>query len=246
MRGNDTSAFLPALLDPEAAIPPGLSDGQGHPPGRRFDVYRNNVAVSLTDALCAGFPVIEKLVGLEFFRAMAGVFLRAHPPSSPVLSQWGDAFSPFLESFPPVAHLPYLADVARLEFALREAYHAADSRPAAPEALGSPDLMRAHLRLAPATRLLSSPYPVLSIWRANTQADAPAARGGAESVLIARPDWDPWPLPISAEGARFVAALLAGQPFAAATEAAGPTHDLAATLTLLLDTKSITAIEVSS
>ncbi len=234
-----------ALLDPDSAVPGGVSRPHGAPVRKRFDVYRNNVAVSLTEALATGFPVIEKLVGPEFFAAMAGVFLRAHPPRSPVLAQWGDAFPGFLESFAPVAHLPYLADVARLEYALRLAYHAADATPVAPDALGAPDLMHARVRLAPATRVLASRFPVLSIWRANTDATAPAAQGGRETVLIARPDWDPWPRAIAPEGARFVAALIAGQTFGAALKAAGEAHDLAATLTLLLDTKSITAIEVA-
>lgn len=237
--------FLPALLNPTAAVPPGLIDTTGNPAGRRFDVYRNNVAVSLTDALAAGFPVIQKLVGEPFFRAVAGTFLRAHPPRSPVLTLWGDAFPAFLDSFAPVAHLPYLADVARLEYALREAYHAADATPISPEALGNPELMQARLRLAPATQVLASPYPVLSIWQANTDASAPPIRKGPEQILVTRPDWDPKPRAVSAEGARFVRALLAGETFAIALDAAGDTHDLSATLTLLLDTKSITAIEVA-
>jgi len=238
------NAFLPALLDPDAAVPSGFIDAHGAPAGRRFDVYRNNVAVSLAEALATGFPVIEKLVGAEFFRAMARVFSRAHPPASPVLMLWGEAFPGFLEHFPPVASLPYLADVARLEYALREAYHAADATPAAPDVLSHPDLMAARVRLTPATRVLASSFPILSIWRANTEAGAPPAQGGAEGVLIARPDWDPWPRPLTLEGVRFVAALIAGKTFAQALDVAGAAHDLAATLTLLLDTKSITALEV--
>ncbi|GKY90209.1 HvfC/BufC N-terminal domain-containing protein [Sinisalibacter aestuarii] len=238
------TAFAPALLDPAAALPPGLVDAAGHPAGRRFDVYRNNVTVSLTDALATGFPVIRKLVGEAFFRAMAVIFLRAHPPASPVLALWGDAFPGFLERFGPVAHLPYLADTARLEYALRRAYHAGDAAPIPPEALGTPDLMSARLRLAPATQVLASPYPIHAIWRANTEPGAPPADGGAETVLIARPDWDPWPRPVTPEAGRFITALQAGAPFGAAAEAAGTGHDLAATLTLLLDTKSITAIEL--
>ena len=238
------NAFPPALLDPMAAIPPGLSDARGGPATRRFAVYRNNVVVSLTEAMATGFPVILKLVGEDFFRAMAGVFVRAHPPRSPVLAQYGTDFPGFLESFEPVAHLPYLADVARLELALRAAYHAADAAPIASDALAHPRLMEARLRLAPATRIVASPYPIHAIWRANTEAGAPPAKGGAETVLVTRPDWDPWPRSITPASARFILALLAGRPFGAALEAAGEDIDLAATLTLLLDTKSITAIEV--
>jgi len=238
------NAFAPALLDPALAVPAGLHDAQGRSADKRFNVYRNNVVVSLSDALAAGFPVIRKLVGEDFFRAMAGVFVRAHPPVSPVLTFYGDAFPAFLEGFDPVAHLPYLADVARLEFALRQAYHAADAAPAPADTLQNPRLMEARLRLAPATRLVASPYPIHAIWRANTDPDAPQAQGGAETVLITRPDWDPWPRLISAHSARFIAALLDGARFAEALEAAGEEHDLAATLPTLLDTKSIVAIEV--
>lgn len=237
------TAFAPALLDPDAPIPPGLVAPSGHPAGRRFDVYRNNVVVSLTDALATGFPVIEKLVGRDFFRAMAGVFVRAHPPASPLIALYGSDFPAFLERFDPVAHLPYLADVARLEYALREAYHAADATPIAPDALQHPRLMEARLQLAPATRLIASAYPIHAIWRANTEVEAPPATGGAETVLVVRPDWDPWPRIVSPETARFIAALLDGASFAKALAVTGETFDLASTLTLLLDTKSITAVE---
>ena len=93
--------FLPALLDPKSTVPVGLTDAAGHAAGSRFDVYRNNVSVSLTEALATGFPVIEKLVGEAFFTAMAGVFLRAHPPRSPVLARWGDAFPGTNQTFTP-------------------------------------------------------------------------------------------------------------------------------------------------
>ena len=238
------STFIPALLDPEAAVPEDLIDADGRAAGKRFDVYRNNVVVSLSEALAAGFPVIEKLVGAQFFSAMAGVFVRAQPPRSPVLTMYGDSFPAFLETFPPVAHLPYLADTARLEYALREAYHAADAAPVPPERLQDPRLLEARLTLAPATRLVVSPYPVHAIWRANTEAGAPPASGGAQAVLVTRPDWDPKPVVVPPAAARFVAQLLAGHRFQQALETAGDTLDLASLLTQLIDTKSISRIEV--
>jgi len=243
-KGGRVCEFVPALLDPEAAVPGGLVDAAGRVAGKRFDVYRNNVVVSLSEALAIGFPVIAKLVGEAFFKAMAGVFVRAHPPRSPVLAMYGDAFPGFLETFPPVAHLPYLADTARLEYALREAYHAADADPLDPARLQHARLVEARLTLAPATRLVISPYPVHAIWRANTEAGAPPASGGSEAVLVTRPDWDPKPVVVPPAAARFTAALLAGETFGAALEAAGDGLDLAALLTLLIDTKSMTDIEV--
>ena len=246
MKDGRIARFVPALLDPEAAVPEGLVDVAGRAAGKRFDVYRNNVVVSLTEALAVGFPVIAKLVGDAFFAAMAGVYIRAHPPRSPVLAIFGDDFPAFLDGFAPVAHLPYLADTARLEYALREAYHAADAKPVAPERLQDPQLLGARLTLAPATRLVMSPYPVHAIWRANTEAGAPPASGGAEAVLVTRPDWDPRPVNVTPDGALFISALLAGETFAGALEAASDELDLAGLLTLLIDTKSIIRIEARS
>src|SRR3546814_13139018 len=93
--------FALALLDPERAVPKGLVGPDGEPSARRFAVYRNNVFVGLTDALRAGFPCIVRLVGDDFFAAMARVFAAATPPSSPVLLHYGAEFPDFIASFPP-------------------------------------------------------------------------------------------------------------------------------------------------
>ena len=155
----DQSTFRAALLNPEAERPKGLTDGAGQPAGRRFDVYRNNVAVSLTEALETAFPVLRKLLGESNFKLLAAAFLRQHPPSSPLMMFYGAAFPAFLEGMEQLAHLKYLGDVARLELALRRAYHAADAAPIAPEALGAlapEELMAARLEFAPAVQLLRS------------------------------------------------------------------------------------------
>ncbi|WP_372833199.1 HvfC/BufC N-terminal domain-containing protein, partial [Puniceibacterium confluentis] len=123
------SAFHAALLDAATAVPAGLTDGNGHSAGRRYAVYRNNVAVSLRDALETGYPAIARLLGRENFRHVAGLHLRASPPETPCMMLYGADFPDFLASLAPLAHLPYLADVARIEWGLRCAYHAADSTP---------------------------------------------------------------------------------------------------------------------
>ena len=112
------SAFASALLDPARPAPEGLENPFGGAAGKRFDVYRNTVAVSLTEALETGFPTVRKLVGDDFFKAMAGVFLRANPPGDPRLALYGSSFPGFLPRFQPVAHLRYLSDVARLELGM--------------------------------------------------------------------------------------------------------------------------------
>lgn len=237
-----TAGFTAALLDPALPAPQGLTDPQGRPAGRRFAVYRNNVAVSLTEALETGFPVLRKLVGPEFFAAMAGVYFRAHPPQSRILATYGQDMPAFLTGFPPVAALPYLPDVARLELALRAAYHAADVPAVDPAALGTlpPErMMSARVRLAPAVALIRSAWPVHGIWMANME-DAPPPAMMAQDVLVTRPGLDPAPHLLPPGGGAFVAALMAGAPLGQAAGAAGEGHDLSATVALLLAGGAIT------
>lgn len=239
-----TPAFSAALLDPALAVPAGLTGPDGRAAGRRFSVYRNNVAVGLTDALRAGFPVVLKLVGDEFFAAMAGVFLRAHPPRSPLIMLYGAEFADFVAAFPPAAGLPYLADVARLEQALRQSYHAADNDPPDPGLLNglAPErLLAMGLRLAPATAVLRSAWPVHAIWQANMHAIPLPRDLGPQDVLITRPAFDPVPERLPPGGAAIIAALQAGAALADA-HAASPDADLGAIFTLLLRTNAIAAL----
>ena len=238
----DQSAFAAALFDPSKS-PEGLVGPTGAPAGKRLDVYRNNVAVSLTEALETAFPVLRQLLGAEFFAAMAGVFLRQHPPRTPLLMFYGADMPNFLAGFPPVAHLPFLADIARLELARREAYHAADARPVAPDALASvppEDLPGVRLTLAPALRLVASPHPVVGIWRANAEGGPTPARL-AETALVTRPGFDPEVDALPPADGALVAALQAGQPLGEAIETA-PGADLGGTLGLLLSRNAIMEI----
>lgn len=229
--------FRAALLDPAAAVPDGLIDPAGRPAGRRFAVYRNNVAVSLKEALEAAFPVVRKLVGEAFFGAMSGDFFRSHLPQTPVLSAYGDDFPEFLASFPPVAQLTYLPDVARLEVALRQSYHAAEATPLTMEdvtSLGPDALMDTRFGLAPALRLIRSLHPVHAIWAANTHGTPLPPDAGPEDVVVVRPGFDPLPHPLPGGGHDFIVALGRGEDLACAIAAAGPDFELSATLTLLI------------
>ena len=130
-------AFAKALLDQDAGVPDALKGRDGSGPARRFAVYRNNVYASLIDALAGRFPATVKLVGDEFFRAMAREYVEKTPPRSAVLLRYGGDFPDFIGAFPPAAAVPYLADVARLEWVWHEAYHAADAEPLSQEALSA-------------------------------------------------------------------------------------------------------------
>jgi Uncharacterized protein conserved in bacteria len=245
------SDFAAALLDPARAVPEGLSDPAGRPAGKRFAVYRNNVVASLTEALATAFPVLQKLLGEANFRGLAGLFVRRHPPSSPRLMFYGEAMPGFLEGFQPLVHIPYLADVARLELALRESYHAADAEPIDPAALQALDaeaLMAARLRLAPAVRLVRSRWPLHAIWAYN-MAGGPKPAPVAEDVLVTRPGFDPAPHALTPAGGAFTAALLAGGTLGAAAEAGAekdPAFDLSAPLGALLAGGAIVALDTET
>lgn len=185
-----TRALLQARLQVPAAVAPLTTGGSRD---RRFGVYRNNVKASLAATLTAKFPVIGRLVGEEFFEATALVFIERHPPRSPVLAEYGADLAPFLEGFEPAADLPYLADVARLEWARHRAFHAADVPAVAIDRLAllaADDLHTVRLTLHPAAAVIASPWPIVSIWTTNTF-DAEVRRIGpdhsGEAALITRP-----------------------------------------------------------
>ncbi len=241
--------FTAALLDPNLATPNGLIDPAGRPAGKRFDVYRNNVISSLLDAMRTAFPVIEKLVGTEFFNAMAGVYVRDHPPQSPLLMFYGKDFPTFLQGFEPVAHLPYLADVARLELARRTSYHAADATPIDGQTLidiPPEQLMETRFDLAPSLIILSSPYPIQSIWHFNTVDTSTPVQQRAENVVLTRPALDVTADLVPDAVSVFLTELQKGQTLGAAFETAtqkNETFDLSSALGTMLGGGMITNIK---
>jgi hypothetical protein len=185
------SRLAAAIRDPAMPVPEGLTSARGEPDRLRFAVYRNNVHVSLVEALAKAFPVTRRLVGEEFFRAMARAYVALHKPTSPVLIAYGRNFPDFVADFPPAARLAYLPDLARLERAWLHAYHAAEATPLdAGEVLGrAPDKLPGLSFLAhPATALVRSDHAIGSIWAAH-QAETvkPVETGRAEAVLVTRP-----------------------------------------------------------
>ena len=137
---------------------------------RRIQIYRNNLFVTLTDALRAVYPVVEKLVGDGFFRFAAHEFIHRYPSQHGNLHLFGHEFATFLSEFPAAEAHAYLPDVARLEWAQHEVYHAAEHAPLEPQSLTAIDPDRYEslcFTLHPARRLLHSPYPVVRIWEVN-------------------------------------------------------------------------------
>jgi hypothetical protein len=216
-------AFAEALADPRAATPAQTRGREGRPDARRFAVYRNNVAVGLITAIEARYPVTRRLVGDEFFRAMARAFVAANKPRSAVLILWGAEFPDFVETFAPAREIVYLADVARLENGWVEAYHAAEEAPLALADLASVATERlGDLRLTfhPSVRLLRFAHPAASIWAGHQGEGEPRApeRWAPEEALIARPHADVGVRILPPGGYDFAAALMAGAALAEAAE----------------------------
>ena len=177
----------------DAAFASKVRDGR-FPGERLVQIYRHNTFASLTAALHAVYPVVARLVGEEFFRYAADQYIHAHPSTSGNLHDFGGRLATFLASFAPAATLPYLPDVARLEWAYHRVFHAADHPPLPLEQLAAvPPAQHGQLvfGLHPAMRLLESDYPLLRIWQANQPeaADEQIDLGaGGEWLLVFRRD----------------------------------------------------------
>ncbi|MDO6726441.1 DNA-binding domain-containing protein [Cognatishimia sp. 1_MG-2023] len=242
------TVFRAAMMDAAIDVPEGLLDGQGNPAGRRFSVYRNNVAVSLTESLETGFPVIAKLLGDANFKPIAGIYLRQSPPQAPVMMHYGADFPNFLRTFEPIKHLAYLGDVAEIELALRRAYHAADATPIAPDALAqiAPERLPAvTFTFAPAMEIVPSQWPIYDLWAYNMIEGAPKPQAIAQDVIVLRAEFDPEPHPLPPGGAAFLTAMIQGATLGDAAERAteiAEDFDLGALLGLLLSNAAITKI----
>lgn len=142
----------------------------GIPGELRLQVYRNNTLNALVEALRALHPVVERLVGTPCFDAVARRYVRTHRSGSANIHDYGEQFAPFLGAIPELKALPYLPDVAGLERAYHEVFHAADATPLSVSWLVPlPSLAQAMTRatLHPAARLLQSQWPILRIWQSN-------------------------------------------------------------------------------
>tara|TARA_R110002096_G_scaffold435770_1_gene662590 strand:- start:60808 stop:61590 length:783 start_codon:yes stop_codon:yes gene_type:complete len=157
--------FKGLSMDAERLIVPyGLSGTQ------RLNIYRNNTFITLTDALSKTYPVINKLVGDDFFTHTASEFIKKHPPHPGPLFEYGEEFPVFLDDFEAASSLPYLGDVAHLEWAMNVAYHAPEATPLhVSELLGIPENKLAELciNIHPSCLLITSKYPVDKIWTVN-------------------------------------------------------------------------------
>ncbi|NOT69566.1 MAG: DUF2063 domain-containing protein [Methylophilaceae bacterium] len=246
--------FVAALLNAELPPPAGLLTWNGSDPAARFAVYRNNVQVSLVNALADTFPVTQALVGEAFFRAMAQLYVKAEPPRSRVLAFYGVSFARFIEQFPPAATVPYLADVARLEMQRVHAYHATDALALSADSIAQvltdgENLPRLQIQFHPALSLLKSPYAVVSLWAAHQGiADISTIDPYTpETALVIRPQLEVEAIRLHASAGDFVAQLLQGATLGMAMEQTSRDHqdfDLTAILGLLIRSQTILSMHL--
>ncbi|MFC3642959.1 HvfC/BufC N-terminal domain-containing protein [Aquibium oceanicum] len=245
------AAFASCLLDPAREAPDSIAAPGGGRAAKRFAVYRNNVAASLVNALADIYPAVAKIVGEEFFRAMALVFARSSPPRSRVLSEYGHDFPDLIADFGPAARMPYLADVARLERAWLDAFHAADAQPLDARELGelAPDeLASACFVPHPAMRLVRSRYAAISIMEANRGNGGSAGRirgDVGEDALVTRPGTNVEVRRLPPGCAGFLQGLAAGASLAAAVESAleeQPVFDAGGAIALMIEAGAFSAL----
>ncbi len=218
-----------------------LRDGAGT--ARGLAAYQANAGALAERALAAAFPTVQQLLGEASFAGLARSFWRARPPQRGDVATWGGALADFIADDEDLAPEPYLADVARLEWAVHEAERAADAAsPAGLERLDGHDPAALWLRLAPGTALVGSPHPVATIWHAH-RSDAPDrfapvreafAAGRGETVRVVREGWRATVAAIGSDEARFTGALLAARPLGDALAQAGAAFDFGAWLVAAL------------
>jgi len=191
-----------------------------------FAVYRNTVAKGCIDALQANFPAVARLVGEEWFRAAAAVYVVNERPAVPSLLVYGKSFPTFLRAFPPAGELPYLQGAARLDRMWTEAHVAADAAALGRSAFATldPDMLGdAILHPHPAARWAwFDEGPVFTIWSRNREecADEGDIDWRAEGALVTRPEDAVRWTSVDAAGCRFLEACAQGRPIAQALDAA--------------------------
>jgi Putative DNA-binding domain len=244
------AGFSIALTNPSLHTPCGVVGPNGKAATKRYNVYRNNVTVSLIEALASIYPAVQRITGPGFFRAMARFHLRETPPKSPLLFEYGRDFPDFIKRYEYALPMPWLGDTARIERAWLDAYHAADAEPLAGATLAavpSERLVDVVFHVHPATQIVRSKYAAVTIFAANRGTDSPPEinAADAEDGLITRRHLDVIVRHLPPGGAVFLQSLVEGRPLGAAAGAAleaDPTFDLGVAIAGMLEAGAFTDI----
>ena len=221
-------AFRSSLVERDDGAAAAFVIVDGLEPARRLSIYRNTFVSNLTNALRLSYPAVHRLVGAEFFQGAAQVFVHERPPAGAYLDEYGGDFADFLARFPPAASLPYLPDVARVEWAVNRALHAPDVKPLDVAQLAHVDPAH-HDRVSfvahQAVSILRVAYPADAIWRAVLEQDDAALSAidlatGPAWLLVERTAGRVEVTRLDEHAWRFAAELFAGQPLGTALDSA--------------------------
>ena len=232
------------LFDPLAGVPAAIADADVR---TRADLRHAGIGTLLVRALAVSYPVVRRLIGDDSFLDVARRFIAMQPPRLPVVQYFGESFPQYLRSLGEAASFEYVADIAKLEAARARAHYSADARPLDARVLLSRPLFEEYgLVLHPSVGLITSRFPIVTIWRANqTGADGGILdRWRPEAALVARPFLDVDVLSLPAGGHVFMNALLSGWTIRAAAASAtedDPGFDLGANLTILAEANIVVA-----
>jgi len=186
--GEFQSDVSRSLTNNNAPCPSQVKQQGSDSQSRRFNIYRNNRAVSLIESLKATFPAVNKLVGDEYFSAVARSFIDEHPPQSAVMAEYGGDFGEFIRQSPNATNIPYVADLAALEWARLQSYHSADAVALPLNTLLSKAEPSQYDSLVfavlPSLYQLSSRWPVGSLWSEITSPAAQTADQTADKPAI--------------------------------------------------------------
>ena len=225
--------------------------------GAGLQAYRANAGAHAERALAAAYPTVQQLLGDESFAALARAHWQADPPLRGDLAQWGAGLAAFIADDAQLAAEPYLADMARLDWAVHQAAQAADAQdPQGLPLLAQVEPQRLRLRLQPGCALLASAHPVATIWLAHHGGDpsgegddrfaaarAALAARQAETAWVLRQGWRVTVRALPAAEARFTRALLQRQPLASALQGAGTDFSFETWLIAALQGGAIAAAE---
>jgi Putative DNA-binding domain len=217
--------FRRAVLGGDASEIAAWIQSDGLDAEARLRIHRNHAFAKLSAVLQGTFPVVCRLVDQRFFAYAAHDFLREHPPHSRCLIEYGDAFADFLAGFEPCRNLPYLADVARFEWAVHVTTTVRETAPLRIEALAALSAEQApliQLRLQPSLSYFTSGWPVDAVWQANQTEEVPPvdlASGGCSLEIRRVGDGAVWRR-LDLGAFAFRKALAEGSALAAAISAA--------------------------
>lgn len=219
------------------------------PAAVRLRIHRHHVLDSLAGALAATFPTVVAVVGADFFRGLARGFIGRSLPAQPVLAEYGQDFPEFIAEHEPSRGLPYLPDVARLDWALNVAFHgpAGDRLASADLAAVPADRLPAlRLALASGAALLDSRYPLDRIWRAaqpGASAETVDLASGGVHLLVLRGREDAAFVTLSSGESDFVRGMAGGLSLEEAAERGAGSFDLSATFARLLGLGVFAAVQ---